>query len=603
MTEECIVLEAKATGTPSTASNLARVQVMAYSGDAMSLPGLGLTVIDLAGMELPGRVVLLADHVNEVRNVCGSGTPEIRDGALWITGHIAKNTPAGLLVADLVASGIELQASVGAVVVEKTHVRAGKTIQVNGRSITASTSGLTLVTKSRLREVSVTPCGADDATQVQILAHRARESERTMPEQNVEEIRAAESERVTGIVRACRGKFPSIEEQAISDNWTVDKCELEVLRASRPRHIDHNITTNVVNGEHILKAAACRLLGTQDLAVKHFGEEITERSRQIGSLPELCRAALIVDGRQPEGNVNQIINAALSTTSLPAALGDILQKVLLDHYSRSPATWKSFCKEVDSQTFHPMKVIRGSMLGGVNSVPPGGELTHGVLAEEYGEVTPTTYGRIVGIDRRDIVNDNTGLFDQVAGELGRLAFSGLCDQVYGALQQTAGFFTEERTNLGGSKLDATALQAACTAMRIQRLEGHDLAIEPKCLLVPPELEYVAAELLRSVEVARNTSEADRLPTGNALSGTLRLIVEPRLSNTRLGGSTTAWYVLGDATAAPMVVAYVGGVRTPTVESFGFNHNPNVLAWQWRVYFDHGAAVHDWRAAYKSTGDE
>jgi len=140
-------------------------------------------------------------------------------------------------------------------------------------------------------------------------------------------------------------------------------------------------------------------------------------------------------------------------------------------------------------------------------------------------------------------------------------------------------------------------------MRIQRLEGHDLAIEPKCLLVPPELEYVAAELLRSVEVARNTSEADRLPTGNALSGTLRLIVEPRLSNPRLGGSPTAWYVLGDATAAPMVVAYVGGVRTPTVESFGFNHNPNVLAWQWRVYFDHGAAVHDWRAAYKSTGDE
>ena len=75
MTEECIVLEAKATGTPSTASDLARVQVMAYSGDAMSLPGLGLTVIDLAGMELPGRVVLLADHVNEVRNICGSGTP------------------------------------------------------------------------------------------------------------------------------------------------------------------------------------------------------------------------------------------------------------------------------------------------------------------------------------------------------------------------------------------------------------------------------------------------------------------------------------------------------------------------------------------------
>ena len=50
-----------------------------------------------------------------------------------------------------------------------------------------------------------------------------------------------------------------------------------------------------------------------------------------------------------------------------------------------------------------------------------------------------------------------------------------------------------------------------------------------------------------------------------------------------------------AVCSAMIVAFLQGKQSPTVEFFGIDADPNVLAASWRVYFDYGAALADYRA--------
>jgi hypothetical protein len=53
--------------------------------------------------------------------------------------------------------------------------------------------------------------------------------------------------------------------------------------------------------------------------------------------------------------------------------------------------------------------------------------------------------------------------------------------------------------------------------------------------------------------------------------------------------------------AALIVAFLQGKQTPTVEFFGLDADPNRLSATWRVFFDYGAALGDFRAAYRAKG--
>jgi hypothetical protein len=52
-------------------------------------------------------------------------------------------------------------------------------------------------------------------------------------------------------------------------------------------------------------------------------------------------------------------------------------------------------------------------------VAPGGKLKHGTLGEEQYSNKADTYGLMLSIDRRDIVNDDLGAITTVPRKLGR----------------------------------------------------------------------------------------------------------------------------------------------------------------------------------------
>jgi phage head maturation protease len=595
----------------ATAGKPPSVTIVAYTGGIMVVPGWGPVVIDLAGVDASAEQVgILADHDSTLKGIVGHGKAVVADGRLLVQGTITPSTDAARQVVELARAGFRFQASVGVAPSDYERVRPGDQVQVNGRAIKAPASGFTLVKAGVLREVSIVAIGADANTSVAIAAQR-KEKSMTNEIDTADAIRAAaiaETERVNAIRAACGGRHGDIELQAIREGWDAQRTRLEVMRAERPRvspiHAGHAAPSQTV-----LEAAILALMHCEGLAEKHLGATAAQQARDLRAtnLVDLCRAALLLDGKEGPHGREAMIRAALSTYSLPVALGNAANKVLMEAYTESPASWRPFAAIKSANDFKAHTGVRPSGASDLVELAPGGEIKHGTINEATYGYRVDTFARMIGIDRRDIINDDLSLFDDTARSMGRAAMRSLSDLVYQVLLANAGgnFFTAGNANYetgAATALSSTSLAKGIAMMLSQRDDEHrDLDIRPRILLVPPELQQTAKELLMSDFMQRANND---LPTGNALKNAVSLEVEPRLSNAARfdGTSAKAWYLFSGPADAALIVAFLQGQQSPTVEFFGLDSEPNKLAVSWRVYFDYGAALADHRAAYKAKGE-
>ncbi|MBN2582003.1 MAG: Mu-like prophage major head subunit gpT family protein, partial [Planctomycetes bacterium] len=594
------------------------ISIVAYTGGIMRVPGWGDIVIDLAGLDASGDVAILSDHDATRRGVVGHGRAEIAGNKLLrVVGTISATGQAAREIVDAAANGFPWQASVGVEVHGRRRVAAGQRVEVNGKVIEAPAGGFTLVTKGRLREVSVVGIGCDDGTAVSIAASRSKEKSMDAQVQDTgvqetggldaEADEAVEGTRVANIASICGAKHPEIQARAIEEGWDETRCELEVLRASRPKAPAVLAYAPVVATGAVLEAALLDRMGMSGLGERALGPMAMEQADRLGAtnMIDLCRAALQADGRDIPAGRMEMIRASLSTMSLPTALGNVASKVLLDSYNETPASWRAFCAIRSVADFKTNTAIRPSFTGQIEPVAPGGELKHGSVAEAMMQYQIDTFGKMLSIDRRDIINDDLGVFQDAAASYGRMGMRKVSDLVYEVLLANTGpFFSAGNGNyLDGadSALSIISLAQAIALMRTQRDdEGNDLDLRPATLLVTPELEPTARTLLESEYIQR----AEDVPTGNSLRRAVNLEVEPRLSNTTKFGSdasTKHWYLFTKPSAVPMIVAFLNGMQTPTVEYFGLDQNVSRLAVSWRVYHDFGAALCDPRAAVRSKG--
>jgi len=593
---------------------LPAVEIMAYGGGLMTVPHWGLIAIDLSGLEL-GQVPILADHESRRSGVVGHGLAHVQDGRLIVAGSVSATTIAAREIVDAAKNGFPWQASVGVQVLEHRAVRSGETITVNGREIMAPTGGMTLVERGRLREVSITSLGCDGETAVSIAASKRKDAgmEAQVQEREVQatedvlDVDTAEAKRVANIAAICGEKHTDIKARAIEDGWDETRCELEVLRASRPKPPAVWARGPVVATGSVLEASLLSRMGMAGLGEKALGPMAMEQADQLGvtNLIDLCRAALMSDGRAVPLGRMELVRAALSTYSLPTALGNVANKVLLDSYNETPASWRAFCAIRSVADFKTNTAIRPTFTGQLEQVAPGGELKHGSVAEALMTFQIDTFGKMLSIDRRDIINDDLSLFQDAASSYGRMGMRKVSDLAFEVLLANAdNFFSAGNGNYlegADSGLNVDSLAAAIAAMRTQRdAEGNDLDLMPAILLVGPTLEPTARMLLESEYIQR----AEDVPTGNSLRRAVKLEVEPRLSNTAKFGSAASdkqWYLFSMPSALPMIVAFLNGRQTPTVEYFGLDQDVNKLAVSWRVYHDFGAALCDPRAAVRSKG--
>jgi hypothetical protein len=592
-------LQAQADGQSASV----KVQIVAYTGGVIRVPSWGPVVIDLAGLELPEKLPLLADHNESVQGVIGTGAPQAAGGQLVVVGEILAETEAGRQIIELLRAGVPLGASVG---VEPREVEAHgsyeatETLAVNGQTVEV-TEPVRVVRSGILREVSITPVPADSQSAVSLAAKGGSMACNKQPEK----------ERIAAILQLCGAKHPTLAVQAIAEGWSVEQTQeeaLKMIRASRPKITGIATAPAIVDSQATLSAATLLLLGRESLAERYWGATACEQARLLGahSAIDLCRAALTLDSQPIPMGRNELVRAAFSTTSLPKALGAAAEKILLDAYQSAPSTWRGFTRSLPATSFREHTAIRLAGSVRFDPVAPGGEMKHGTLAEESLTYRVETFGKLIRIDRQAIVNDDLGILDQVPAAFGRAAARKVSDLLYTVLLGNAGgFFSSGHNNLltgGGSALSVTSLAQAIAKLRRQTdSDNLPLDLVPRVLLVPPSLEATARQLLNSMELARNTSSADQLPVGNPLAGlNLELAVEPRLENDEfVGASATAWYLLCGPSDGAFLLSFLNGVESPTIEQVDVESQ--YLGIGWRAYIDAGAAQGDWRCAVKANG--
>jgi hypothetical protein len=241
--------------------------------------------------------------------------------------------------------------------------------------------------------------------------------------------------------------------------------------------------------------------------------------------------------------------------------------------------------------------------GNLEIVAPDGELKHLSLSEETRTRQLQTRGALLRVTRQDVINDELGAMANTAREMGRKAFNSRESAVFALLNATgagSSFFTSARGNyISGTDtvLSINGLTAAIEKFLGQTdPSGEYINVVPRYLVVPPALKGTADEIFRAANIVSGSTGKN--PAVNIHVGAYTPLVSPYLTS----GSTTAWYLIADpADLAVVDIAYLNGNEMPTVETYGLDADPNTLGFAWRVYYDFGAALAEYRAGVKSKG--
>jgi hypothetical protein len=97
---------------------------------------------------------------------------------------------------------------------------------------------------------------------------------------------------------------------------------------------------------------------------------------------------------------------------------------------------------------------------------PGGEIKHGTLGNEQYSNKADTYGLILKIDRRDIINDDLGAITTVPRKLGRGSGLKINDVFWTTFLNSATFFAPANNNF---------LSGAASALSIDSLSAAEVA--------------------------------------------------------------------------------------------------------------------------------
>ncbi|WP_349239416.1 Mu-like prophage major head subunit gpT family protein, partial [Xanthobacter autotrophicus] len=315
------------------------------------------------------------------------------------------------------------------------------------------------------------------------------------------------------------------------------------------------------------------------------------------SLPEMARDCLRNAGLPVTGlGASAVVTRALhSTSDFALALSDTQGRVLTASYKAAASGLKPLAREVSLPDFRARTFIRTSGISDLEKVNESGEFKRGSFDHAGESVTLATYGKVFGISRQALVNDDIGALADIPAKLGAAAARFEADQLGTLLVSNAGagptmadavalFHTMHDNFASGSgeAPDEATLSEARLAMRAQTDDaGFLISVVPKYLVVGPALETAAEKLLAAIQP---TQVSDVQPIR------LTLVVEPRLAG-------NAWYVV-DPTVDGLVYAHLAGEGGPQIESrAGFD----VDGVETRVRLDFGCAFIDWRGWYRNAG--
>ena len=641
-----------------------RFTMVAYTGGPMRIAGFSYpVVVDMSGLDLArSSWPIFVGHSQDIDDLLGqTDRVEVLGANLVASGEVIGTSPRAQRVVEANDKGFKWQASIGAAVLQREFVPEGRSANVNGSNFQGP---VIIARRAELGEISFVFVGADRNTSATIAAGKTARENQVMDENRngtevvegtsrqgeasnidgqaatgteagapaiqasatppandlVADMRtraAAEQERISAVRKICGDEHANIAAQAIRDGWDTTRTELEILRASRPKAPAAHVPDNSMDGT-VLEAACMLTAGLTDLEQLHDEKTLDAASKRfrggIGLQELLLEAAWAngYTGRNFRDSRSALrfafghdVQAGFSSVDIGGILSNVANKFLLEGFFSVERTWRNICSVRNVSDFKTVTSYRLIGTDQYELVAPGGELKHGTLGNETYTNRADTYGLMLSVDRRDMINDDLGAITTVPRKLGRGSGLKINDVFWTTFLANSSFFTAGAKNYftgTDTALSVDGLTKAETAFMDQLdTDGKPIGIMPAIVLVPTALSAIGTMLYKSLEI-RDTTASTKAPTANPHQGKFRTEVSRYLANSRYTGySAKAWYLLSDPADLPVIeVAFLNGQESPTIETAEADFN--VLGVKMRGFHDFGVGLQDARGGVKSKGE-
>jgi hypothetical protein len=411
---------------------------------------------------------------------------------------------------------------------------------------------------------------------------------------------AAERTRMGEITKLCqRHGLESLSVRLIEDGSSVEKARAIVLDELAERDAKAPTLPRV---EMQRDETDTRRAALENVIIHRAGHgKLDDNGRRfVGlSLLEMGRKSLEAQGVRTEGMSRmQLAERALhGTGDFPEILANVANKTLRAAYQAQPRTFVPWTRQNTAVDF---KQISRTQLGdapALQVVNENGEFTYGTMGEGAEKYQLATYGRIIGITRQAIVNDDLNAFARVLPAFGVAAANLESDTVYGILNSNpnmadgnALFHTAAHGNLASANaaIAVASLGIGRTAMRKQKgINGSPINVSPSFLLVPAELETIAQQYTSTAYLPDPSSNI------NPFAGTLQVIAESRLS------VATSWFLAANPAQIDTIeYSYLEGNEGVYLET---RNGFEVDGIEIKARLDFAAKAIDWRGLWKNTG--
>jgi hypothetical protein len=419
---------------------------------------------------------------------------------------------------------------------------------------------------------------------------------------------AEERARIAGIYDAARKLAidTSVADDLVRRGATLDEARSVLIddAAKRDRSIEtrpHIRTGGLDERETRRAAVETALLHRFD--PHRYGLSEAARDWRGYSLIEMARTVLEGEGQRLRGlSRDEIATRALHTTSdFPAILVAVTNKTLRDAYEAAPRTFPPIARRATAADFKDIHRLQLGEAPQLEKVNEAGAFKRGTIGEAKERYRVETWGKVIGITRQVIINDDLDAFTRVPALFGTAAATLESDVVWGIItaNPTMGdgvaLFHASHKNLAatGIALDVASLGKARAAMAKQTgLDGKTvLNIRPAFLIVPSSLELTAEQL-----IAQNLAPAI---TANVVPQSIRslsVIAEPRLDP---ASGAIPWYLFASPSAIDTIeYAYLEGQDGVFIET---RNGFDVDGLEIKARLDFGAKAIDWRGLHKNPG--
>ncbi len=462
-------------------------------------------------------------------------------------------------------------------------------------------------------------------------------------QQGIEEGRRVERERRDAIELLFIGErfqapeFQAIRRAALDEGWTHARASAELLRAvgagvaapTTPSTFTQGgavpvgrsnarVTAGEAAIDKYLRGAELQIavragLETDKAKIREAREgeyasfSLVDHAREFAHVVGLDVRGLSRDrmvGKVLQYRASGVVN--LVSGDFPSLLENIANKALLLGYDEPTETWRAIARPGNLTDFRQTSRTGLSELDDLELVREGGEYKIGKLSDRAEKIQLASYGKILRLSRRALIDDNLDAFAMVPRKMGRAASRLVGDVVYNAFitnpvmnQDGLALFIAAHANLvnAGNGPPGVAQLSTMKALMGKQKDSsgqtNGLNIRLARVVVPLALED-AARTLQTAELFQPAA-ASTFIQKNIHQGTFETVADARLDAV----SAVQWYTTADPMLYDVIeVGFLDGQQEPFLEQ---QDGWTIDGVEFKVRMDCAAIPLDYRTLVRNNG--